>query len=74
MNTLLVILIISYVLQVLINMYIAYPGKWCTYENWKYNLSSYHYAVWIPIFGFLAQIYFGLWNLWQIIKRLWNQY
>ena len=70
----LVILLVSYLVQILVNMYIAYTGKWCTYDLWLYNLKSYHWAVWLPVFGFCAQIYFGLWNLWQVIKRLWNQY
>lgn len=70
----LVILLISYLVQVLVNMYIAYTGKWCTYDLWLDNIRSFHFAVWIPVFGFCAQIYFGLWNLWQLLKKIVRKY
>ena len=70
----LVILLISYVVQVLINMHIAYTGKWCTYDLWLDNIKSFHPIVWIPVLGFLAQIYLGLWTVWQVIKKLWRTY
>ena len=70
----LVILLISYLVQVLVNMYIAYTGKWCTYDLWLDNVRSFHFAVWIPVFGFCAQIYFVLWNLWQLLKKIVKKY
>lgn len=70
----LVILLVSYLVQILFNMYIAYTGKWCTYVLWLDNLKSFHWAAWIPVFGFLAQIYLGLWTVWQVIKKLWRTY
>ena len=71
------IIIISYEKddeQVLVNIYIAYTGKWCTYVLWLDNLRSFHWAAWGPVFGFLAQIYLGLWTIWQVIKKLWRAY
>lgn len=70
----LIILLVSYLVQILVNMYIAYTGKWCTYDLWFDNLKSYHWAVWIPVFGFCAQIYFGLWNLWQLLRKIVKKY
>ncbi len=70
----LVILLISYLVQVLVNMYIAYTGKWCTYILWLDNLRSFHWAVWIPVFGLFAQIYLGLWTVWQVLKKIVRKY
>lgn len=77
MKTILIILLISYLLQVLINIVIAVYNQW--YEGVTINdvineLSFLHWSLWFPVFGLIIQIagliVFLISELWRRFKRL----
>lgn len=77
MKTILIILLISYLLQVLINIVIAVYNQWykgATIGDVINELSLFHWATWIPVFGFVVQIvcltYLLISELWRRFKRL----
>lgn len=77
MKTILIILIISYLLQVLINIVIAVYNQWykgATIGDVVNQLSLFHWAIWIPVFGFIVSsvylVYLLTFELWIRLKKL----
>lgn len=77
MKTILIILLISYLLQVLINISIAVSNQYykgATVGDVVNELKEFNYWVWIPVFGFVVQIvyltYLLISGLWRRFKRL----
>lgn len=77
MKTILIILVISYLLQVLINISIAASNQYykgATVGDVVNELKEFNYWVWIPVAGLGAQIvyltYLLISGLWRRFKRL----
>ena len=77
MKTILIILVISYLLQVLINIVIAVYNQWykgATIGDVVNQLSLFHWAIWIPVFGFIVSsvhlVYLLTFELWIRLKKL----
>lgn len=77
MKTILIILIISYLLQVLINIVIAVYNQWykgATIGDVVNQLSLFHWVIWIPVFGFIVSsvylVYLLTFELWIRFKKL----
>lgn len=77
MKTILIILIISYLLQVLINIVIAVYNQWykgATIGDVVNQLSLFHWVIWIPVFGFIVSsvylVYLLTFELWIRLKKL----
>lgn len=65
------IFLLSYIAQTLINIYICY-SKYDNFEELKDKLAHTHWLVWTPILGLTLQLIYGVYKLWTLLKRLWT--
>ena len=66
-----IIFLLSYIAQILINIYICY-NKWDSVEELKDKLAHTHWLVWIPILGLILQLIYGVYRTWIVLKRFWT--
>lgn len=71
MKTILIILVISYLLQILINVIICY-SKYDNFEELKDKIAHTHWLAWVPILGLIIQLIYGVYKLWTLLKRFWT--
>lgn len=58
MKTFFIVLLLSYIVQVVINGLIAYKTlrRGATLREWFDRISEYHFIVWVPVIGFIMQL------------------
>ncbi len=65
------ILLLSYIAQVLINIYICY-SKYDDIEELKYKLAHTHWLVWVPVLGLILQSIYGVYRICVLLKKFWT--
>ena len=65
------ILLLSYIAQIVINIYICY-SKYDNFEELKDKLAHTHWMVWVPILGLILQSIYGVYRIWTLLKRSWS--
>lgn len=65
------IFLLSYIAQIVINIYICY-SKYDNFEELKDKIAHTHWLVWVPILGLILQLIYGVYKLWIILKRFWT--
>ena len=77
MKIIIIALLISYCLQLLVNLCIAIHNcnyKGATIGDVVEEMKLFNWPVWIPVFGFIIQIVFLVFslisNLWEKLKKL----
>lgn len=65
------ILLLSYIAQIMINIYICY-SKYDNFEELKDKIAHTHWLVWVPVLGLILQSIYGVYKLWTLLKRFWN--
>ena len=65
------ILLLSYIAQIVINVYICY-SKYDNFEELKDKLAHTHWLVWVPILGLILQSIYIIYRIWTVLKRFWT--
>lgn len=66
-----IILLLSYIVQIIINIYICY-SKYDNFEELKDKLAHTHWLVWVPILGLILQSIYGIYRTCVLLKRFWT--
>lgn len=70
-NKKIMIILISYIIQAVINIYICY-SKYDNFEELKDKVAHTHWLVWVPILGLILQLIYGIYRTWTVLKRFWT--